>query len=496
MLFFSIFAKYPIDSESPERKIMIDANTTTMASAVPSAMTQNKQSHSNRRWLLTRWALVISRPLGACCAIFAILVLLGYFGHVESFYRPIDGGPATNPLTALCILCVAMGLWYGNTGRKQIFQLVFALAGIVLSAAKLIDLNFTMNISPALTPFMDIVQNDLNAGKSNATGLNSAIMLFLLSVSLVISAFKKTILIQILAFISLAVPLVSYTGYAYGFNHFYGQMSLLTATAGIFLALSTLCTTGNKGILRAILSPYVGGRIARIQIMLGFIVPFSMGYLLIKTFLKTGDGNLFGIFVVAITWFIISLVCASAVMQEMVDHKRRHAEKSLLLSAMTDPLTGLFNRRKFYETAHREFERIRRNESQFGILILDLDFFKKINDAAGHDMGDKVLVQVAKILKQSIRSVDLVARMGGEEFAILLVNTPYQGVERVAEKIRANVETMEVEGWTDIYHPITTSIGCANSNQRPRLEEIITLADEALYTAKAKGRNQVCLAET
>jgi diguanylate cyclase (GGDEF)-like protein len=474
---------------------MNDASSHAMASTVPSAIPQNDQTHFSKRWLLTRWSLVISQPLGACCAIFAIIVLLGYFGRVEIFYRPIAGGPATNPLTALCILCVATGLWYGNSGRKQILQLTCAIAGIILSATKLIDLNFATAFSSTLTPFMDIVQDDLNAGKSNATGLNSAIMLFLLSASLVISAFKKAILIQFLAFISLAVPLVSYTGYAYGFNHFYGQMSLLTATAGIFLALSTLCTTGNKGILRAILSPYVGGRIARVQIMLGFIVPFSMGYLLIKTFLKTGDGNLFGVFVVAITWFIISLVCASAVMQEIVDHKRRHAEKSLLLSAMTDPLTGLFNRRKFYDTAHREFERVRRNDSQFGILILDLDFFKTINDNAGHDMGDKVLKQVARILKQSIRSVDLVARMGGEEFAILLVDTPFQGVERVAEKIRTNVEAMEVEGWTDIYQEVTASIGCANSNQCSRLEEIITLADEALYTAKAKGRNQVCLAK-
>jgi diguanylate cyclase (GGDEF)-like protein len=189
------------------------------------------------------------------------------------------------------------------------------------------------------------------------------------------------------------------------------------------------------------------------------------------------------------------MVSISAIFQEKIDYERRNTERLLEKSAVTDPLTGLSNRRKFLEFGEEEITRVQRTKSQLWLLLLDIDNFKKINDTAGHDMGDKVLVTLGVTLKNSVRNVDLVSRIGGEEFSIILVDTTKQGALRVAENIRMNIEKISIEGWTDIHGPITASIGCASSDGDCTLEETFKFADNALYQAKENGRNQVIFAE-
>jgi diguanylate cyclase (GGDEF)-like protein len=157
---------------------------------------------------------------------------------------------------------------------------------------------------------------------------------------------------------------------------------------------------------------------------------------------------------------------------------------------MNDSLTGLPNRRKFFSAGDHEIIRAHRLKSKLWVLMLDIDHFKKINDTAGHETGDNVLKEISQILKSSLREVDLIGRLGGEEFGVILTDIPQKGAARVAETIRSNIEKASIEGWTDIYGALTISIGCASVDNKSTLEQILKKADEALYYSKNKGRNQ------
>ena len=190
------------------------------------------------------------------------------------------------------------------------------------------------------------------------------------------------------------------------------------------------------------------------------------------------------------------MVSMSSIFSEKVDFERRLNEAKLATAALSDSLTGLPNRRKFLEFGQHEVERVKRTGNDLWILMIDLDHFKKVNDTAGHDIGDRVLIAVGSLLSQSIRKVDLAGRLGGEEFAVLLADTNQEGCERVSENIRQNIALLQISGWTEFYGPITASIGCAKLSATDTLEKALRAADEALYQAKNNGRNQVSMIHT
>lgn len=165
---------------------------------------------------------------------------------------------------------------------------------------------------------------------------------------------------------------------------------------------------------------------------------------------------------------------------------------SLLLEkeAITDPLTGLFNRRYFLKQGQRELLRSRRHRWPLSLLMLDLDYFKKVNDVYGHSIGDQVLIRTARRILDSIRDVDIAARYGGEEFVILLPETDAKGAMLVAERIRENIANQPFHLSPSLALSITVSVGVATlKHSFTDLHELIDLADKALYEAKKKGRN-------
>ena len=157
-----------------------------------------------------------------------------------------------------------------------------------------------------------------------------------------------------------------------------------------------------------------------------------------------------------------------------------------------DPLTGLFNRRYLAEVFAAEYERARRYDHNLSVLMLDVDHFKGVNDSYGHLCGDVVLREIAILLKKTVRSTDIVARYGGEEMVVLLLETDCRRATVIAEKLRQEVASCEI-GCDDIYISITVSIGVATY---PALEvtgimELLEAADLAMYRAKRTGRNKV-----
>ncbi|MGB3751772.1 MAG: GGDEF domain-containing protein [Arcobacteraceae bacterium] len=158
------------------------------------------------------------------------------------------------------------------------------------------------------------------------------------------------------------------------------------------------------------------------------------------------------------------------------------------LLSITDKLTGLFNRLKLDETLNDEFNRSNRFKRSFGVIIIDIDYFKRVNDTYGHQVGDQVLIQFSKILKENIRKVDILGRWGGEEFMIICSETDFQGTIKLAQSLREEISKHNFP----IIGNFSASFGVSiYYEDDENVDKVIARADSALYQAKENGRNRV-----
>ena len=172
---------------------------------------------------------------------------------------------------------------------------------------------------------------------------------------------------------------------------------------------------------------------------------------------------------------------------------RINLEKELIKTAQIDPLTGLYNRGAFFREGLKQWSKHVRQQDQFSLAILDLDFFKKVNDKYGHPAGDKVLVELAQKMSGSVRDFDVIGRIGGEEFAILLAQTSAEQAHSMLERLRQLIENTVIECNA---HKIqcTISIGVYTSiDLTESLDDVYQKADKALYQAKHAGRNCIVM---
>ena len=166
--------------------------------------------------------------------------------------------------------------------------------------------------------------------------------------------------------------------------------------------------------------------------------------------------------------------------------------QSAIRSALTDSLTGVLNRSTLNTTFDQEIARVKRQKHNMSVLMLDIDFFKKVNDTFGHAAGDKALIAVTNCMKTTVREVDPIFRIGGEEFIIILGDTNQDGAELLAERIRCAVESLGIEHAIDAEpFNISVSIGLASYHHGDTAGDMMQRSDRALYTAKRQGRNRV-----
>jgi diguanylate cyclase (GGDEF)-like protein len=183
-----------------------------------------------------------------------------------------------------------------------------------------------------------------------------------------------------------------------------------------------------------------------------------------------------------------ALGCATAVLFFVWAIGRQIAQEHGM--AYTDYLTGLANRRQFFTQGERDIDRCLRYNRRLALILIDIDFFKQINDNHGHSQGDKVLQHIATYCRRHVRESDLVARIGGEEFAILLQENDGTTAANTAERLRSSLEDSRPENI-----PVTISVGVAQLGSGPEtLEQLMERADRALYQAKSEGRNRVITA--
>lgn len=185
----------------------------------------------------------------------------------------------------------------------------------------------------------------------------------------------------------------------------------------------------------------------------------------------------------------MTLICFSTDITELHDMKEK-----LKQQANTDYLTGLYNKRYFNEEANREFSRSIRHQLPLSVIVLDIDHFKKVNDTYGHPIGDQVLNMLSKNLLSLVRAEDIVGRIGGEEFGIILSNTTPEEATVLAERIRSFQESDKMTGDWFGEIKITVSMGISTMRESDELfSDIVTRADIALYEAKQSGRNKFCI---
>jgi len=171
--------------------------------------------------------------------------------------------------------------------------------------------------------------------------------------------------------------------------------------------------------------------------------------------------------------------------RDITEHVKMQEQLEAL--ATTDTLTGIKNRYSTTQEIENEIKRVRRYKSSFSLMMFDIDFFKKVNDTYGHDIGDYVLKEFTTIVSRSIRDTDVFGRWGGEEFILLAPNEDLDGAMTLAEKVRKNIELFEFK---TVKH-ITVSIGMTICNNFADKEELLKIVDNALYEAKENGRNNV-----
>jgi two-component system, cell cycle response regulator len=184
---------------------------------------------------------------------------------------------------------------------------------------------------------------------------------------------------------------------------------------------------------------------------------------------------------------------SSALRRQRRQSQLRTSRDRAMLVAVTDPLTGLYNRAYFHEALGVEFRRAQRYKHPMSLVILDLDHFKQVNDTLGHSSGDEALREVSARLRQTARSTDVVARHGGEEFAMILPETDFEQGLIAAERFRAAVDGLVIHGPRGGSRPITIScgVGCFPTHAS-NITDLLELTDAALYSAKRQGRNRVC----
>ena len=198
--------------------------------------------------------------------------------------------------------------------------------------------------------------------------------------------------------------------------------------------------------------------------------------------------------------FISTIVVTGLVLSAVTTERSRAMDRlervldDLREQAMTDPLTGLYNRRFMWEFLQREWIRSKRKDIPLAVIMIDLDYFKRVNDTFGHQAGDFVLTAVSALLRTHIRSTDIVCRHGGEEFSLILPETTLEIVRRRAENIQAAIKRLDLEFRNVPLGRITASFGVAlfpDNADAP--DAMLRAADEALYAAKGEGRDRIVI---
>jgi diguanylate cyclase (GGDEF)-like protein len=416
-------------------------------------------------------------------SILAIFVVLTQRNGTTPIYTLVNSD-LQSAAASLLITCSILSL------KKKRGVTIFANINIILISILLI------NISHRLFP--SLAGHTLNIRFLNQillpnTDIVTLLILFFLSLSFLFAYKKQSITSQFCVGISLLFPIMSATNFVSGCIPSSHYLSPLMTVFGFGLSISLASLTANRWIIRALLALSIGGKISRFQLVASMLIPLSIS-IACSSFKHNSetDGDFFPLCIALVGWLFGMTIAASAIIFEQVDTKRRETEQELYQASVRDPLTGIFNRRFFFEFAKKQIAKGQHLRIPTSVILYDIDHFKNINDQYGHDLGDTILQEIAHSIELNGRLSDNVCRYGGEEFATLLPNTNTNGALVVAERVREIVRKRTSGKDQIVQDPVTISAGIACSKTSSlSIDKLIKYADQALYEAKQNGRDSV-----
>ncbi len=454
----------------------------------------------------------------------ASLLLSNWLAGIDAIRRVLPGYVSMKANTAIGFIGGGLALSMLQRpadGLRWLLATVLASLPILVGGAALVFYAFATrwNIDGELFAEMPLGQFD----PASLPAFNSALgLLFCGLAVLMLDHLVRgwRLKMQWFALAGALLGFVGLLGYAYDVQSFdrvdvYGSMSLPTTMLLLVLGLGILSAHPLVGFVSVLTAPGAGGHLARRLLPAVIVLPPIMGLALLIGRRVGYYEATFGLVIMVMTNIVVFAVLAwwSSRSLERSWARQRRAEEALRRSntlletrteelaraneslhrlSLTDALTGICNRRCFETSLETLFKKAKRYGTEFSLLIMDVDRFKRYNDDFGHPQGDIALREVGRVLRAHARESDFVARMGGEEFGVLLPRTASDGAMILAERFRQGIEATV---WPN--RPITVSIGVVTFNAGVASPELLLkLADEALYRAKDNGRNCVVRAES
>lgn len=436
----------------------------------------------------------LAKTARVCAGLGIVFAVLGLLENAGLLGRS-DATSFTTPITGFLLILMAFKLLNFQWNRRPQSWKIMVAAGImvlcVLNVLSVIVPGFPLPVQDWLSPREDGFMR-------GRFGVEAAIF----SAGIMLAGIYRRssgYMGEIGVLVAFGIVAFTYIQTLYGVAVFGGDTGLLTVLAQTCVLYSVLAIYTTRRFFRVLsLNSWIGATARVVSgVLVGFILLVG---LMFSTVADVPHDLLTAAALVSTIWLVLATVAVVYLsnLHEAADRNRRQAERLLLSQAHTDTLTGLQNRLGAQEPLELVWTNFRTRGVRYGVILVDLDHFKKLNDTFGHAAGDLALKCVGGALASKTRTDDIVARWGGEEFLIVMQLKTGASVRDVAERIRENIESLQWQARLPRIPvrqdagPVTASIGATELRASdPSLEFAIRRADETLYTAKASGRNCV-----
>ncbi|TCM88067.1 GGDEF domain-containing protein [Rhodovulum steppense] len=440
--------------------------------------------HGTPRFVMVRAAPAVRQALALFSFLLAAVPAIGFLADIPLLHQPFPGEAGIPPPTLLALAALALAILIQRPFARggPVERTLVLLAGLI-GLGQLIWLSRGLPLDPEVT------------------GISEAVGILALASALALRRRRPAWPAIVLAGAAGMICLTALLGHAMGIGQLRGALSPFTMVILAPLVLAAQIAQARRPELRTLFRDDRLTRVLRLEMALAAVVPAALAILIFRLD-PNGPSATGAIYAQLMILFCCSGVLVAGRMRDRLDRERRALSRELQRASLIDSLTGLANRRGTLVMAGHAIHAARRGGRPVSMVICDLDHFKAINDRLGHGVGDRVLEAAARLMAARLRMSDVAGRWGGEEFLLVLPDTPLAGAEALAEILRHTLaEELRIMPSGEIGSgpggkALTASFGCAavETARTDGFDRALDAADQALYAAKQGGRNRVASA--